>query len=157
MRKELPRQKKYMLKVKIFGVNIYVCNLNLKPYLRRIDNRNASTRNESRRMFYERGRGTCEHCGKKIAYNEMQLHHVVPVSMNGTNNPHNIMCLCNECHRLIHGNPVLNQQLIDKKLQEHPEVREHGRRKLVEEVKEARKRKTLYHWSMPGITFKVVQ
>lgn len=35
MRKGLPRKKKYMLKVKIFGVNIYVCNLNLKPYLRR--------------------------------------------------------------------------------------------------------------------------
>ena len=57
MRKVHPRHKKYMLKVKIFGVNIYVCNLNLKPYLRPFDNRNASTRNKSRRMFYERGRG----------------------------------------------------------------------------------------------------
>lgn len=157
MSKEQIRQKKYMLKLKIFGVNIYVCNLNLKPYLRPLDNRNATGRREFRMSLYNRGGGKCEYCGKSIDYNDMQLHHIVPVSMNGTNNPHNIMCICGECHRLIHGNPVLNQQLIDKLLQEHPEVREHGRRKLVEEVKEARKRKTLYQWQMPGISFKVIQ
>ena len=30
-------------------------------------------------------------------------------------------------------------------------------KKLMEEVKEVRKRKTLYQWQMPGITFKVIQ
>ena len=28
------RKKKYMLKVDILGVKIYICNLNLKPYMR---------------------------------------------------------------------------------------------------------------------------
>lgn len=55
MSKEQIRQKKYMLKVKIFGVNIYVCNLNLKPYLRPLDNRNASGRREFRMSLYKRG------------------------------------------------------------------------------------------------------
>lgn len=49
------RKKKYMLKLSILGVRIYVCNLNLKPYLRPLDNRSASIRNERRREIYERG------------------------------------------------------------------------------------------------------
>ena len=151
------RKKKYMLKLSILGVRIYVCNLNLKPYLRKLDNRSASIRNERRREIYERGGGKCERCGKPLEYTEMQLHHVVPATMNGTNNPHNLMCLCHDCHKLIHGNPYINQLFIERKLREHPEVRVHGTKKLVEEVKEVRKRKTLYQWQMPGITFKVIQ
>lgn len=151
------RKKKYLLKLSILGVRIYVCNLNLKPYLRPLDNRNSSGKRKFRMPLYNRGGGKCEYCGKPIDYNDMQLHHIVPLSMNGNNNPHNIMCICDECHRLIHCNPVVNQQLIDKLLQEHPEVRENGRKDLMDEVKEARMRKTLYDWHMPGISFKVIQ
>ena len=151
------RKKKYMLKLSILGVRIYVCNLNLKPYLRKLDNHSASIRNERRREIYERGGGKCERCGKPLEYTEMQLHHVVPASMNGTNNPHNLMCLCSECHKLIHGNPYINQLFIERKLREHPEVRVHGTKNLVEEVKERRKRKMLCKWSVPGISFSVIQ
>lgn len=151
------RKKKYMLKLSILGVRIYVCNLNLKPYLRPLDNRSASIRNERRREIYERGGGKCERCGKPLEYTEMQLHHVVPASMNGTNNPHNLMCLCHDCHKLIHGNPYINQLFIERKLREHPEVREHGTMNLMEEVKERRKRKMLCKWSVPGISFSVIQ
>lgn len=151
------RKKKYMLKLSILGVRIYVCNLNLKPYLRPLDNRSASIRNERRREIYERGGGKCERCGKPIEYTEMQLHHVVPASMNGTNNPHNLMCLCRDCHKLIHGNAVVNHDLIEKKLREHPEVRKHGAKHLYEEVKESRKRKVLHKWKVPGVSFMVIQ
>lgn len=151
------RKKKYMLKLSILGVKIYVCNLNMKPYLRRLDNRSSNIRNESRRKIYERGGGKCEHCGKPLEYTQMQIHHVVPVSMNGTNNPHNLMCLCHDCHRLIHGNPYINQSFIERKLREHPEVREHGRKHLMDEVKEVRKRKMLCKWTIPGISFSVIQ
>ena len=103
------------------------------------------------------GGGKCEYCGRKIEYHEMQLHHVVPASMNGTNNPHNLMCLCSECHHLIHGNAVVNHDLIEKKLREHPEVRKHGQKHLYEEVKESRKRKVLHKWKVPGVSFMVIQ
>ena len=49
------RKKKCMLKLSILGVRIYVSNLNLKPYLRPLDNRSASIRNERRMEIYERG------------------------------------------------------------------------------------------------------
>ena len=42
------RKKKYMLKVDILGVKIYICNLNLKPYTRSLDNRCADLRRASR-------------------------------------------------------------------------------------------------------------
>lgn len=151
------RKKKYMLRLSILGLKIYVCNLNLKPYLRKLDNHSASIRNERRREIYERGGGKCERCGKPLEYTEMQLHHVVPASMNGTNNPHNLMCLCRDCHKLIHGNAVVNHDLIEKKLREHPEVRKHGAKHLYEEVKESRKRKVLHKWKVPGVSFMVIQ
>ena len=151
------RKKKYMLKVDILGVKIYICNLNLKPYTRSLDNRCADLRRASREALYDRAGGKCEYCGREIEYRGMQLHHVVPVSMNGTNNPHNLMCLCSECHHLIHGNAVVNHDLIEKKLREHPEVRKHGAKHLYEEVKENRKRKVLHKWKVPGLSFMVIQ
>lgn len=151
------RKKKYMLKVDILGVKIYICNLNLKPYTRSLDNRCADLRRASRQALYDRAGGKCEYCGREIDYRGMQLHHVVPVSMNGTNNPHNLMCLCSECHHLIHGNAVVNHDLIEKKLREHPEVRKHGAKHLYEEVKESRKRKVLHKWKVPGVSFMVIQ
>lgn len=146
-----------MLKVDILGVKIYICNLNLKPYTRSLDNRCADLRRASRQALYDRAGGKCEYCGREIEYRGMQLHHVVPVSMNGTNNPHNLMCLCSECHHLIHGNAVVNHDLIEKKLREHPEVRKHGAKHLYEEVKENRKRKVLHKWKVPGVSFMVIQ
>ena len=48
------RKKKYMLKVDILGVKIYICNLNLKPYTRSLDNRCADLRRASRQALYDR-------------------------------------------------------------------------------------------------------
>ena len=51
------RKKKYMLKVDILGVKIYICNLNLKPYTRSLDNRCANLKKQSRRKIYENAGG----------------------------------------------------------------------------------------------------
>ena len=151
------RKKKYMLKVDILGVKVYICNLNLRPYMRPLDNRCADLKQKSRLKLLERAGGKCEHCGRELDYHDMQLHHVVPASMNGTNNKHNLMCLCPECHHLIHANAVVNHELIEKKLREHPEVLRHGASELREQVKENRKRKVLHKWKMPGVSFTVIQ
>ena len=151
------RKKKYMLKVDILGVKVYICNLNLRPYMRPLDNRCADLKQQSRRKLHERAGGKCEYCGRELDYHDMQLHHVVPASMNGTNNPNNLMCLCPECHHLIHANAVVNHELIEKKLHEHPEVLRYGTNQLREQVKENRKRKVLHKWKMPGVSFTVIQ
>lgn len=77
--------------------------------------------------------------------------------MDGTNNRHNIMCLCQDCHRLIHENPVVAHELINKMLAEHPEVVKEGSSKIFQTIKEKRKRKTLLKWAIPGIRLMVVQ
>ena len=51
------RKKKHILKEHILGVKIYICNLNLKPYMRPLDNRCANRKTESRRKIYENGGG----------------------------------------------------------------------------------------------------
>ena len=151
------RKKKYMLKVDILGVKVYICNLNLRPYMRPLDNRCADLKKQSRRKLHERAGCKCEYCGRELDYHDMQLHHVVPASMNGTNNPNNLMCLCPECHHLIHANAVVNHELIEKKLREHPEVLRYGTNQLREQVKENRKRKVLHKWKVPGVSFMVIQ
>ena len=41
----------------------------------------------------------CCNCGKK---EDLEYHHIVPLSMGGNNIVSNICCLCYSCHSLIH-------------------------------------------------------
>lgn len=47
---------------------------------------------------HKRGHPTCEICGKEC---ETVLHHKIPVSEYGGNEPENIMWICKECHKKI--------------------------------------------------------
>lgn len=42
----------------------------------------------------------CVNCG---ATENVVQHHVVPVALGGTNNPGNLVYLCERCHKLVHG------------------------------------------------------
>lgn len=45
--------------------------------------------------------GECEICGfdfKPI----LQIHHIVPISEYGNNQPENIVCVCPNCHKTLH-------------------------------------------------------
>lgn len=42
----------------------------------------------------------CANCGNTET---LEIHHIVPVSQNGSNNEGNLVYLCNECHRKAHG------------------------------------------------------
>lgn len=45
----------------------------------------------------------CEECFKRgILAPVDEVHHIVPVSIGGTNNPSNLMSLCKSCHNKIH-------------------------------------------------------
>lgn len=41
----------------------------------------------------------CEDCGSTV---ELVWHHVIPFSEGGTDDPQNLVVLCNACHLLIH-------------------------------------------------------
>lgn len=43
----------------------------------------------------------CVGCGKTEG--QMVLHHVVPIALGGLDDPRNIVLLCPECHRKVHG------------------------------------------------------
>jgi hypothetical protein len=42
----------------------------------------------------------CQECGY---YKHLEVHHVVPRSKGGTDDPENLMTLCTRCHKKIHG------------------------------------------------------
>ena len=77
-RHQQERKKLYMLKLSIFGLRIYLCNMSMKPYLRQLDNRCAHLRRDTKEKILNRAGGKCEHCGKELTLQTMQMHHVVP-------------------------------------------------------------------------------
>lgn len=60
----------------------------------------AKIPNKVRRAIYEREGYACALCGDP---RNLHIHHVVPRSVGGGNNPHNLIALCRYCHALAHG------------------------------------------------------
>jgi len=57
----------------------------------------------------------CQLCGRGGNKIKLETHHITPVSKGGSNNPRNLICLCQECHRLRH------PRRWTKSIREHPE------------------------------------
>ncbi len=53
-----------------------------------------------RREVYRRASHTCQNCGRDDRV--LNAHHIVPLSVGGTNELTNLACLCRDCHKLIH-------------------------------------------------------
>jgi len=66
-----------------------------------------------RRAIWLRSSCRCEACSKGLELQEVQCHHVVPVSQGGRNTPKNLVCLCAACHIATFTYPDLN--LITRK------------------------------------------
>ena len=60
----------------------------------------ANLTNETRKSIYRRDGYRCALCDSTRF---LQIHHVVPRGHGGTNSPHNLICLCSDCHALAHG------------------------------------------------------
>lgn len=52
------------------------------------------------RVFALKGR-CCAHCGATVG--EIHVHHIIPVSLGGTNDMDNLIPLCKSCHEKVHG------------------------------------------------------
>lgn len=62
-------------------------------------------RRESNRISFKRNlesktENKCANCGSEIS---LEYHHIVPISIGGTNRLTNIVVLCHHCHQLAHG------------------------------------------------------
>lgn len=55
---------------------------------------------------------SCVNCGST---DNLYLHHIVPLSLGGTNKLSNIVPLCGNCHSKIHGTKAINIRELAKK------------------------------------------
>ncbi len=60
----------------------------------------ARLSNAVRKMVYRRDGWACVLCDSR---SYLQIHHVVPRSEGGANQPPNLVTLCSRCHAQIHG------------------------------------------------------
>lgn len=54
--------------------------------------------------------GRCAHCGTKV---NLQAHHVIPLSMGGTNKASNLQALCERCHQGVHHGRTFSYEEAD--------------------------------------------
>lgn len=74
----------------------------------------------NKRKLYERQEGRCPHCGQTFEYEQLEMHHILPLSRFpelGKSIRNGIM-LCHRCHKEIHCNPWKNIELMKAKAQE---------------------------------------
>lgn len=60
----------------------------------------AKLTNGERKEIYRREGWRCALCDST---KYLQIHHIVKRSQGGSNHPHNLICLCSDCHALAHG------------------------------------------------------
>lgn len=49
---------------------------------------------EVRKLLYQQAEGKCALCGKKITFDEMELDHIIPISMGGADEVENLQVCC---------------------------------------------------------------
>lgn len=78
-----------------------------KPYRWQYQKSNRLDEN-IRKAIIMRDNNTCQLCKKKDT--QMEVHHIVPKRLNGSNSIHNLITLCKSCHKKITG---AEEQYID--------------------------------------------
>ena len=56
---------------------------------------NADVRQEQARIKCEINQFVCHRCGST---NELEIHHMIPIGIGGTNDTGNLIILCHKCH-----------------------------------------------------------
>ncbi|WP_080505198.1 HNH endonuclease [Halorubrum aethiopicum] len=67
------------------------------------DRRAVST--TQREQILQRDNHECQNCKRSSGSNDIDLevHHIVPKAMNGTDHSSNLVTLCHQCHKAAHG------------------------------------------------------
>lgn len=67
--------------------------------------------NETRRAVYRRDGWRCALCDST---QYLQIHHVIPRSVGGSDFPENLITLCSKCHAAAHGTKVEGYEMFDE-------------------------------------------
>ena len=62
---------------------------------------------QQRQHAMRQGGWRCSKCGKA---GRLEVHHIIPISEGGTNDPENLTPLCRECHINIHRRQVSERE-----------------------------------------------
>lgn len=63
-----------------------------------------------REFILERDNFTCQDCGKFSMGKGLEVHHIKPLHLGGTNNESNLITLCHRCHKRRHMKGIINPQ-----------------------------------------------
>lgn len=106
--------------LQILKYHIYFTDCRMKKrHYRLFDLTKKRERRRLRKETLKRAGGRCEMCGVPLDLHTMQIHHVIPLSMGGqAYDLRNIQCLCNDCHRALHNNPIFYAEQVKSKIKE---------------------------------------
>ena len=65
-----------------------------------------------RKIIYEKSNGICQLCGRKIAFEDMSIDHIIPLDGGGTNGIENTQAACVACNRFKAN--ILPEQFFDR-------------------------------------------
>ena len=75
----------------------YFPEFHLKTTNKKNPGKSYQVRKEQRNVKKKINKGVCYRCG---ATKKLELHHMIPVALGGTNDDGNVIILCEDCHRL---------------------------------------------------------
>lgn len=93
---------------RLFGLYFYVSSIRMKR--RRSADEKArnqrKTLQRKKRLLYQLQDGCCEYCGRHLAADALEIHHVIPMSVNPglALQTKNLILLCHDCHVAVHKN-----------------------------------------------------
>lgn len=79
--------------------------------IKQYDKNNSILYNDNKIRVYFGQNGLCKITKVKLELNDMNLHHIIPKSMNGTDEYSNLMYITNEIHKLIHKVNITNEDI----------------------------------------------
>lgn len=117
----MSKTRMYRLKIGRWRLVLANCRLKkMNPAGRSKGQNYSSALAAARRRRYKLSDGCCEVCGRPIALDDADMHHVLPYAefpQYGTN-PQNLDLLCEDCHHTIHMNPYENLRRMEQKARE---------------------------------------
>jgi len=113
----------HKLRIPIIGIYLYISNVRMKRRSKRDLQYTGFLKDhliENKKKLYERQKHCCPHCGNEFEYEEMELHHILPVGRfpELRQSIRNGVMLCNKCHKEVHCNPWKNIEMMKAKAQE---------------------------------------
>lgn len=112
----------WVKRFRIGRLYLYISNCRLKrrPIRDLVYSRGKDRLLENKEKLYERHGGICPHCGQHFEKNQMDLHHILPVSRFPElgRSIKNCILLCRPCHKEVHMNPYKNIKMMEAKAKE---------------------------------------